>query len=71
MGRDDPDYDGHVRQRVGRQVRSCRRSLYGYHPSGTFSMAQTLPVSQHLHQIALFVIGVAGGLSHVPTVIVS
>jgi hypothetical protein len=34
-------------------------------------MAQTLPMSQHLHQIALFVISVAGSLYSVPTVVVS
>jgi hypothetical protein len=32
--------------------------------------SQTLPMSQHLHQIALFVIGVAGSLCYIWVMIV-
>ena len=71
MGRDHPDYDGHVRECLGRQVRGRCRSRCRYHSSGAPPIAQTLPLSQHLHQIALFVIGAAGSLRSVSIGVVS
>ena len=45
MGRDHPNHDGLVRQCLERQVRSCCRSLCGYHPPGTIPLAHIIPWS--------------------------
>ena len=42
MGRDHPNRDGHVRQGLGQQVRSCCGSLRGYHSPGTIPVAHIM-----------------------------
>ena len=59
-----PDYGRPVCQRLERPVRNRRRSRSGYHSSG---MIRARPIFHPLIlslQIALFVIGAAGSLSH-------